>query len=64
MPVSGLPWEPVWAAKLRVKSVTSVVPGMPAMGEPPAAGADAAQQPESLEKKLKPLDLLKGILGR
>lgn len=62
-------WEPVWAAKVRVKSVTSAMLGMPAMGQMPQGGAqEPASQPDDEskkdEKKLKPLDLLKGILGR
>jgi hypothetical protein len=61
------PWAPVWAVKLRLKSVAMVIPGMPAMG--PAAGSDApAQRPAQGEDKAdtlpKPMDLLKGILGR
>jgi len=63
------PWEPVWATKVRVKSVASLMLGMPQMGQMPArAGKEAAPQQEAEEKKEdkkpKPLDLLKGILGR
>ena len=59
-------WEPVWAAKLRVKSVTSLMLGMPAMGQMPQAGSESEPAPkqEAEEKKIKPLDVLKGILGR
>jgi len=57
-------WEPVWAAKVRVKSVASVMLGMPSMGETPTAGSEPSPQPQPEEKKLKPLDLLKGILGK
>ena len=63
-------WEPVWAAKLRVKSVATVMLGMPAMERPPSrkAGEEPAPKAEVEEKKEdkmpKPLDLLKGILGR
>ena len=61
------PWAPVWAVKLRLKSVAMVVPGMPAMG--PSAGSPAAEpRPPQDEDKAdglpKPMDLLKGILGR
>jgi hypothetical protein len=57
------PWEPVWAAKVRVKSVASTMLGMPEMGgmEKSAEGQPA---PEPQEKKLKPIDLLRGILGK
>jgi hypothetical protein len=70
------PWEPVWATKLRVKSVASVMLGMPQMGQMPQAGNEPAAKPEGETKKEekkeekkedkmpKPLDLLKGILGR
>lgn len=60
-------WAPVWAVKLRLKSVAMVIPGLPATG--PARGAEApAQRPAQGEDKAdalpKPIDLLKGILGR
>jgi hypothetical protein len=59
-------WEPVWAAKVRVKSVANLMLGMPSMGQIPTAGGEPSpqqqQQPE--KKEVKPLDLLKGILGR
>jgi hypothetical protein len=66
------PWEPVWATKLRVKSVATVMLGMPQMGQMPQAGNEPAAKPEGEAKKEekkedkmpKPLDLLKGILGR
>jgi hypothetical protein len=61
-------WEPVWAVKLRVKSVAMVMPGMPAMGSMPSAdrGDDKppGQPADKEEPALKPMDLLKGILGR
>lgn len=61
-------WEPVWAAKLRVKSVATVMLGMPQMGQMPPAATEPAPKPQPEEKKEdkmpKPLDLLKGILGR
>jgi hypothetical protein len=66
-------WEPVWAAKLRVKSVASGMLGMEMMdaaGTPPDGGSPQQQQqqqpaPEKDNKpKLKPADLLRGILGR
>ena len=66
-------WEPVWAVKLRLKSVATVMPGMPAMSGTPSAERGGAQpgqpgQPAPQggqdEPAIKPLDLLKGILGR
>jgi len=63
-------WEPVWAVKLRVKSMSSLMLGMPAMEPmPPAARqnekpAEPSEKAEKTEKKPNPLDLLKGILGR
>ena len=62
-------WEPVWAVKVRVKSVASAVLGMPDMGgidksaaaEPDAAKPDAAK-PEA--RKPGALEILRGVLGR
>jgi hypothetical protein len=64
------PWEPLWAAKLRVKAMASLMLGMPAMDTPPSAARDGdkpaepAEKTDKAEKKPSPLDLLKGILGR
>ncbi len=61
------PWAPVWAVKLRLKSVAMVIPGMPAMGTSagsPAAGQSPAQEEDKADALPKPMDLLKGILGR
>lgn len=71
-------WEPVWAAKVRVKSVASLMLGMPSMppGQPergqqrmpastdtePADGQ--AQQQQQPQPGVNPLGVLKGILGR
>jgi len=61
------PWAPVWAVKLRLKSVATVMPGVPG-GAPQASSEAPAQRPAQGEDKAdampKPLDLLKGILGR
>lgn len=66
-------WAPVWAVKVRVKSVATVMPGMPEMpggGAPTQAPQGAPGQPsQSAEDKPadlmpKPADLLRGILGR
>jgi hypothetical protein len=63
------PWEPVWAAKVRVKSVSTAMLGMSAVGQMPQAGgqepaAPSGDEPKKDEKKPKPLDVLRGILGR
>ncbi len=61
------PWAPVWAVKLRLKSVAMVIPGMPAMGEPtgkPGTQKPAPQSEDKADGLPKPMDLLKGILGR
>lgn len=68
-------WAPVWAVKLRVKSVATVMPGMPEMPAgargaatqpPPAQGEPPAPAAEEKSSDLipKPVDLLRGILGR
>jgi hypothetical protein len=63
-------WAPVWTVKLRLKSMATVVPGMPAMGAPGAAspaqtgaGQPPAQGAEPAGGLPKPMDLLKGIFG-
>jgi hypothetical protein len=61
-------WEPVWAVKVRVKSMAFAVLGMPSMDE----SMRAAQSPEASpneqpgEAKTKPsaFDIIKGVLGR
>ncbi len=60
-------WEPVWAAKVRVKSVANAMLGMPEMSgidksaeSPPSAG----REPEPEAKKPGALDILRGVLGR
>jgi hypothetical protein len=70
-------WEPVWAVKLRVKSVATVMPGMDGMGEMPGAGKEevpprpapkpeaAASEPTAKpDVKTRAIDALKGIFGR
>jgi hypothetical protein len=65
-------WEPQWAAKIRVKSVASAFLGMD-MSAMQRGGAPAArettdpaqpQQKPDEEKKVNPVDLLRGIFGR
>lgn len=63
------PWEPVWAAKLRVKSVASAVLGMPSMsGSPTPQGGDGEpaqkQADKPADKPVNPIDLIRGVLGR
>jgi hypothetical protein len=70
-------WEPNWALKVRVKSVASLMPGMPDGEDLPTAGRSRAGQPgrtppppapapppEEKPALPKALDLLRGILGR
>ncbi|MBL0148638.1 MAG: hypothetical protein IPP87_07845 [Ideonella sp.] len=59
-------WEPEWAAKIRVKSMTTVMLGMPDMsgaGGKPSDGTPPEPERKP-EKKPSALDLLKGVLGR
>lgn len=67
------PWEPVWAAKVRVKSVASAMPGMTGMtGMPGKAGASesagsSSQSPAPAEpagEAASPLNILRGLFGR
>jgi len=55
-------WEPVWAAKLRLKSVATSILGMPDMNK--AMGEAAKQQVEEKAKAPGAIDLLKGIFGK
>ncbi len=65
------PWEPVWAAKIRVKSVANVMLGMPTMGEAAApagesesaagSGGEEAQAAGPAEGNLRPM---KGTASR
>ena len=55
-----VPWEPVWAAKVRVKSVTMAMLGM----EMPAAGPAAAEKPAEETQVPNVKDVLRGIFGR
>ena len=58
-------WEPQWATKWRVKSMTSAMLGMdmPARGQRPGQ-APAEESPPPEDRKPGVKDLLKGILGR
>ncbi len=60
-------WEPVWAAKVRVKSVSMVMLGMEMPEAEPAAAADpaaAGSEAEAERKKPGVKDVLRGIFGR
>jgi len=65
-----VPWEPVWAVKVRVKSVGSTVVGMPSMGDMQRSARETSepqQEAEAAEKKEKKpgvFDVLRGVLGR
>lgn len=66
-------WTPLWAAKVRVKAVATLMPGMGempggrAMTEPAAAPGQPPQQAEDKPADLLPKaagDLLRGVFGR
>lgn len=59
-------WEPEWAVKLRVKSVASALLGMD-MGSMQRGTTDPAAAPADKKdesKKMDPVNILRGILGR
>ena len=56
-------WDPEWAVKLRVKSITSGMLGMEDMAGLQGGRPGVEAKPEEAAKP-KPLDLLRGILGR
>jgi hypothetical protein len=70
-----MPWEPVWAVKVRVKSVTMAMLGMDSP-EGMGRGRSASQESQPAEQPAQPgsgdaqpkmpgvADVLKGILGR
>ena len=61
-------WQPVWAVKLRVKSVTSGFLGMSAQGRAGDPSRERNKAPEQegqiVPKMPQPMELLKGIFGR
>lgn len=64
-----VPWEPVWAAKVRVKSVATTLLGLPAMEAPMSqeaapAGEPAPRPAEEKAKKPSALDILRGVIGK
>ncbi len=58
------PWEPVWAVKVRVKSVASAMPGMPDMNELPSRASESPNPAGPVGPGGSPLNILRGILGR
>ncbi|MDO9283743.1 MAG: hypothetical protein Q7U26_02530 [Aquabacterium sp.] len=70
-----IPWEPVWAAKIRVKSMTMAMLGMASPQAPARRGKEAEAPPPPDQPADKPTDkpeiklpavkdVLKGIFGR
>ncbi len=62
-------WEPVWAAKIRVKSVASLILGMEDLQDGRrgrGANAESAPREDKKEEEKKPstINILRGILGR
>ena len=57
------PWNPVWTAKVRVKSVASAMPGMMGMNEPPSRSESPAPA-EPAGPGGSPLNILRGLFGR
>ena len=57
-------WEPVWAVKVRVKSVASAMNGMPGMNEPASRSGESPTPTEPAGPGGSPLNILRGILGR
>lgn len=61
------PWEPLWAVKVRVKSVASAMPGMEGMAgmnESPSRASESPNPAEPAGQGGSPLNLLRGIFGR
>ena len=58
------PWDPVWTAKVRVKSVASAMPGMPSMNESPSGAGESPAPAEPSGLGGAPLNILRGLFGR
>ena len=58
------PWEPVWAAKVRVKSVASTIPGMSGRSESPSRSSDSPTPTVPAGEAASPLNIFRGIFGR
>jgi hypothetical protein len=63
-----LAWEPVWAVKVRLKSVASAIVGMPSMeqasGNEAAADQPAAKPADDKTKMPSAFDILRGVIGK
>jgi len=58
-------WEPVWAAKVRVKSVASAMLGMPgSTGTPPSSTSESPAPAGPTGQTISPVNILRGIFGR
>jgi hypothetical protein len=57
-------WEPVWAAKVRVKSVTMAMLGMEMPSAEPAAAEAPGKKPAEEPQLPNVKDVLRGIFGR
>jgi hypothetical protein len=71
-----IPWEPDWNVKIRVKSMTTSMFGMPDMSEmggaggeeemsdapPPSDAAPSTEEPKKKKKGFNPLDVLKDVV--
>ena len=64
------PWDPVWTAKVRVKSVASAMPGLTGMSgasgasESPGRSSQSPAPAEPAGEAASPLNLLRGLFGR
>ena len=58
------PWDPVWTAKVRVKSVASAMPGMPGTNEPASRAGESPAPAEPAGLGGAPLNILRGLFGR
>ncbi len=56
------PWNPEWAVKVRLKSVTTAMLGLEMSGR--RAEERPADKPEGENKKPSKLDILRGLIGR
>ena len=58
------PWDPVWTAKVRVKSVASAMPGMTDTNEPASRAGESPAPAEPTGLGGAPLNILRGLFGR
>lgn len=57
-------WEPLWAAKVRVKSVVTTMAGMPQFEAPTGREEKTKPDDKPATKKPSALDILRGVIGR